>query len=63
MDRAPITTTQAATAWGISRRRVQQLLLSGRVPGAYWIGRDWLIPVNTPKPIERPRGRPLKEPT
>ena len=53
----PITTDQAATAWGISRRRVQQLARTGRIPGAVLFGRDWLIPAETRKPVELPPGR------
>lgn len=53
----PITTEQAAAAWGISRRRVQQLACAGRIPGAMLVGRDWLIPAGTQKPVELPPGR------
>lgn len=45
---------EAATAWGVSTKRVRQYLAQGRVPGAVQLGRDWAIPARTPKP-EDPR--------
>lgn len=47
-----ITPQQAARIWGISERRIQFLCTKGRVKGARKLGRAWLIPQNTPKPID-----------
>lgn len=47
-----ITPQQAAQLWGISERRVQSLCTKGRVKDARKLGRTWLIPKSTPKPID-----------
>lgn len=47
-----ITPQQAALLWGISERRIQSLCSKGRVKGATKLGRAWLIPKDTPKPID-----------
>ena len=47
-----ITPQQAAEAWGISDRRVQALCANGQIDGVVRISRNWLIPKNTPKPID-----------
>lgn len=39
-----LSTEQAARELGISRRRIRQLLSSGRVVGARQVGRWWIIP-------------------
>jgi len=41
-----------AALWGISTRRVQAMCVAGRIRGAVRFGRDWMIPQNTPKPID-----------
>lgn len=55
-----MTTKEAAALLGISPRRVQALIKSGRLP-AKRIGRDWHI---KPKDVDalqhRPTGRPKK---
>jgi len=52
MDIDWITPQQAAEKWGISDRRVQALCANGQVNGAVRLGRGWLIPKNTAKPID-----------
>lgn len=47
-----ITVKQAATRWGISERRVRTLCSTGRIPGAFQVGRGWSIPVNASKPVD-----------
>lgn len=47
-----ITPQQAAQLWGISERRIQSLCTKGRVKGAIKLSRAWLIPKDTPKPID-----------
>ena len=42
--------TQASEKWGISVRRIQVLCGSGRIPGAFRLGRVWAIPVGAEKP-------------
>jgi len=47
-----ITPQQAAEKWGITDRRVQALCAKGQVAGAVRLGRGWLIPESTPKPVD-----------
>ena len=47
-----ITPQQAAEQWNISDRRVQTLCANGQIKGAVRLGRGWLIPKNTPKPLD-----------
>ena len=44
------TSTEFAKIWGISERRVRQLIESGRITGAQKIGKSWLVPGDTKKP-------------
>jgi len=46
------TTKDAAEQWGISMRRVQALCEANKIEGAVLLGRMWLIPMNTPKPVD-----------
>lgn len=39
-----ISTHQAAEALGVSPRRIQQLAVAGRIPGAQRVAGVWLIP-------------------
>jgi excisionase family DNA binding protein len=61
-DDVAMTTTEAASALGVNRSRVRQLILGGRLP-ATKIGRDWIIRrgdlalVKDRKP-GRPKSRP-----
>lgn len=43
---------EAASAWGLTPRRVQALCSSGKIAGAVRIGREWLIPTDTTRPID-----------
>ena len=47
-----MTTMEAAELWGITTRRVQILCNNGKVKGAIKIGRTWIIPRGTLKPID-----------
>jgi hypothetical protein len=47
-----ITPEKAARSWGIKARQVQALCGAGQVGGAVKLGRVWLIPKDTPKPID-----------
>ena len=48
-----LSTTEIATLWGISERRVQKLCEENRIPGVSKIGYMWLIPKNSEKPIDK----------
>ncbi|GAB4541282.1 MAG: hypothetical protein Tsb0014_33080 [Pleurocapsa sp.] len=46
-----VGTTEAANILNISTARLRQLLIEGRVEGAYKTGKLWLIPLFNGKPI------------
>ena len=47
-----MTTRNASEIWGITPRRVQILCDKGKVQGAFRMGRTWIIPKDTPRPID-----------
>ena len=51
-----MTIKEAAAAWAITERRVNELCKAGRISGAYKKGRQWFIPDGTQKPMDK-RGR------
>lgn len=57
-----MTPQQAAEKWNISDRRVQALCANGQVKDAIKLGRGWLIPIDTLKPIDErtTEGRKIK---
>ena len=54
---------QMAEIWGVTERQVQNLCKNGVVVGARKIGRDWLIPENVKKPIDKrtKEGKKIKD--
>ena len=42
-----------AKKWGLSPRRIQALCRDGKIKGAVRFGRDWMIPKNTARPLDR----------
>lgn len=46
------TVSMAAEEWGITSRRIYEMLKSGRVPGAVRIGAIWMIPADLKKPAD-----------
>ena len=47
-----ITVNQAAKKWGLSDRRVRNLCVAGKIPGADREGRAWKIPSDATKPTD-----------
>jgi len=47
-----MTAKEASEKWGITIRRVQALCDRGQVPSAVKLGNMWVIPKNTPKPLD-----------
>lgn len=45
-----LSVSQTSDKWGISRRRIQVLCATNRIPGAVRIGYSWAIPCNAEKP-------------
>ena len=52
MDMEWLTPEEAGNRWGIKARQVQAMCSLGRIPGAVRKGRIWLIPKDTPKPVD-----------
>lgn len=50
------TVNDAATRWGISPQRVRLLCSQGRVKGAQKLSMGWVVPSETPKPVEGKSG-------
>ncbi len=48
-----MTAKQAAEKWSVSIRWVQTLLKRGRIKGAFRFGRDYMIPKDAEKPVDR----------
>ena len=47
-----ISSSEAAKKWGISRRRVSALCAEGRILNCRLIGKSYIIPADTDKPID-----------
>ena len=50
-----ISVSEAAKKWNISERSVRNYCAEGRVSGAILVGKTWMIPENTEKPIRKTR--------
>lgn len=48
-----MTIKEAAKKWGLSVRRVQEICVNGKVPGAMKFGREWAIPKDAKKPEDK----------
>ena len=46
-----MTAKEASEKWGITVRRVQALCDGGKIPTAAKLGNMWVMPKDTPKPI------------
>ncbi len=47
-----ISVLQAAEKWGITKRRVQEYCLKGRIDGAVKVGSVWTVPEQAEKPLD-----------
>ena len=47
-----ISTKEAGIQWGISKRRVSVLCNEGRIVGAQFVGRAWIVPKDAKKPCD-----------
>ena len=47
-----LTSVEMSEKWNISSRRISLLCSEGRVDGAIKKGKTWLIPADTPKPVD-----------
>lgn len=48
-----MTIKEAAEKWGLSTRRVQTICIEGLVPGVMKFGREWAIPKEAKKPVDK----------
>lgn len=48
-----ITIKEASEKWGVTPRRIQVFCSEGRIDGAMKFGRDWAIPSEAQKPVDR----------
>ena len=56
-----MTIKEAAAVWGITERRVNELCKAGRISGAYKDGRQWMIPADARKPVDKRMKHPQPE--
>lgn len=56
--------SEIAKEWGISIQRVQLLCKQGRIDGAKMVGKVWIIPAGSEKPLDRriKSGKYIKSP-
>lgn len=47
-----LTVHEAAKVWELSERRITAVCREGRIPGAIKSGKTWLIPSDTPRPMD-----------
>lgn len=48
-----MTVKETSMKWGVSERQVQKLCRDGKIEGVAKLGRNWLIPANAEKPIDK----------
>lgn len=48
-----MTIKEAAEKWGLSTRRVQTICNEGMVPGVMKFGREWAIPKDAERPVDK----------
>ena len=48
-----MTIKEAAEKWGLSTRRVQTICNEGMIPGVMKFGREWAIPKEAERPIDK----------
>lgn len=56
-----LTSAECAKKWNISQRRVAIYCKEGRIEGAFFMGRMWLIPKDAEKPEDPRRVRKMKK--
>lgn len=47
-----MTISEAAEKWSLTRRRIQTLCATGRIPGTERFGSAWMIPKDAVKPAD-----------
>lgn len=52
MNSSLMSIHEASQEWGISTRRIQRLCVDGRIDGAVRVGKVWVIPRDSDKPVD-----------
>ena len=50
-----LSVSEIAKLWNLSERSVRNYCAEGRIPGAYLVGKTWMIPSDAVKPERKPR--------
>lgn len=53
MNKSYLTVKQISEKWELKPRTVQIMCAEGKIPGAIKFGRDWAIPEDATKPIDK----------
>ena len=53
MIKGYLTINEVAEKWGITPRRVRVLCKAGRIKGASQLGREWAIPADAERPVDK----------
>lgn len=53
MNNNYLTVNQISEKWGLKPRTIQIMCSEGRIPGAIKFGRDWAIPEDAERPIDK----------
>ena len=56
-----LTAQDVSDKWGITKRRVQNLCVTNRIPGAFRLGNMWVIPADASKPKDARLRERVKE--
>jgi len=56
-----MTTIEAAEKWGITQRRVLELIWTERITGVSKVGTSYVMPADTPKPPDLRKMRSSKK--
>lgn len=48
-----MTIKETSEKWGLSERRIQEICVLNKVPGVIKFGREWAIPKDAQKPVDR----------
>lgn len=48
-----ISIKDVAEMWGLTPRSVRNMCATGKIQGAEKVGRDWLVPADTVRPVDK----------
>ena len=47
-----MTIKETSKKWGLSERRIQEICVLKKIPGAFKFGREWAIPAEAERPFD-----------